>query len=331
MKDKIISQIARNMLPVLDNAQMSYLMETLEHCFWGIEIREQENTDLLKEKFMNAEFLEMFLDAKVVEGCSSKTIHSYEHTLRKMMNSLSVHVTHIRTEDLRQYLSEYQSIHNCGKSSIDNIRRVLSSFFTWLEDENYILKSPMRRIHKIRTTKRVKETYSDETLETLRDNCRTSRDLAMIDLMISSGIRVGELVGLNRTDVDFEHRECVVFGKGEKERPVYFDARTKLHLQEYLDQRTDDDPALFITLLRPYKRLEISGVEMCLRRLGDRLGISKVHPHKFRRTMATRAIDKGMPIEQVQQLLGHTTIDTTMEYALVNQQNVKVSHKKYIA
>ena len=331
MKDKIISQIARNMLPVLDNAQMSHLMETLEHCFWGVEVREQNATELLMEKFTNAELLDMFLDAKFVEGCSSKTIRSYEQTLQKMMEYLSVHVTHIRTEDLRQYLSAYHSNRNCEKSSIDNIRRVLSSFFTWLEDENYILKSPMRRIHKIRTTKRIKETYSDETLETLRDNCRNSRDLAMIDLMISSGIRVGELVGLNRVDVDFDHRECIVFGKGGKERPIYFDARTKLHLQEYLEQRKDNDPALFVTLIRPYKRLEISGVEMCLRRLGTRLGISKVHPHKFRRTMATRAINKGMPIEQVQQLLGHSTIDTTMEYALVNQQNVKNSHKRYIA
>ena len=234
------------------------------------------------------------------------------------------------TDDLRKYLADYQGINQCSKANIDNIRRILSSFFAWLEEENYILKSPVRRIHRIKTNKPVKETYSDESLEILRDNCDCLRDLAIIDLLASTGMRVGELVRLNRNDIDFENRECVVFGKGSKERPVYFDARTKIHLKNYLDSRIDNNPALFVSLLKPFKRLEISGVEIRLRKLGRKLKINKVHPHKFRRTLATKAIDKGMPIEQVQRLLGHAKIDTTMEYAMVNQQNVKISHKKYI-
>ena len=231
---------------------------------------------------------------------------------------------------MRNYLSDYQQASQCSKGNIDNIRRILSSFFAWLEDENYIIKSPVRRIHKIKSSKTVKETYSDESLEIMRDQCGCLRDLALIDLLASTGMRVGELVQLNRADIDFENRECVVFGKGSKERPVYFDARTKIHLKNYLDSRTDENPALFVSLMRPFNRLEISGVEIRLRELGRRLGISKVHPHKFRRTLATRAIDKGMPIEQVQRLLGHSKIDTTMQYAMVNQNNVKISHRKYI-
>jgi integrase/recombinase XerD len=156
------------------------------------------------------------------------------------------------------------------------------------------------------------------------------RDLAIIDLLYSTGIRVGELVRLNIADVNMEQRECVVFGKGDKERRVYFDAKAKIHLMDYLASRTDNNPALFISLDGRYKRLEISGVEIRLRELGRKLSLNRIHPHKFRRTMATRAIDKGMPIEQVQKILGHSQIDTTMQYAIVNQNNVKNSHQKYI-
>ena len=248
-----------------------------------------------------------------------------------MNSKIDKGISHMTTDDLRTYLTNYQKVNNCSKASVDNIRRNLSSFFSWLEEENFILKSPMKRIHKIKTDKVIKETYSDEMLEQLRDNCDCLRDLAIIDILASTGMRVGELVKLNINDVDFENRECVVFGKGNKERPVYFDARTKIHLKNYLASRDDLNQALFVSLDKPHNRLNISGVEIRLRQLGKRLGISKVHPHKFRRTVATKAIDKGMPIEQVQSLLGHSQIDTTMHYAMVNQNNVKESHRKYVA
>ncbi len=330
MKEQIISEITCQMLPYLDNAQMEHLMETLQHCLWAVEIKETEGIEIQQNKESNEDLLQMFLSSKRVEGCSEKTLRYYETSIHRMFGEVDVHVTHMTTDALRNYLSEYQQRTQCSKGNIDNIRRILSSFFAWLEDENYILKSPVRRIHKIRSSKTVKETYTDEALETMRDECGNIRDLAMIDLLASTGMRVGELVHLNREDIDFENRECVVFGKGSKERPVYFDARTKLHLKNYLDSRDDDNPALFVSLLSPHNRLEISGVELRLRNLGRRLGIAKVHPHKFRRTLATKAIDKGMPIEQVQQLLGHAKIDTTMQYAMVNQNNVKISHRKYI-
>ncbi len=330
MKEQLTTEITRQMLPYLDNAQMEQLLEVLSHCFWGVQITPDLDAVQLKEKETNAELLEMFISAKRVEGCSEKTLKYYKATLVRLFDVMDMHVTHMKTDDLRNYLSDYQQTSQCTKANIDNIRRILSSFFAWLEDENYIIKSPVRRIHKIKSSKVVKETYSDESMEIIRDQCDCLRDLALIDLLASTGMRVGELVRLNRDDIDFENRECVVFGKGSKERPVYFDARTKIHLKNYLDSRIDDEDALFVSLLFPHKRLEISGVEIRLRELGRKLGITKVHPHKFRRTLATRAIDKGMPIEQVQRLLGHAKIDTTMQYAMVNQNNVKISHRKYI-
>lgn len=330
MKNQLISEITRQMIPYLDNAQMEQLQNVLQHALWNVQITSNEDGAQQPDKETNAELLDMFLSAKRVEGCSEKTLRYYETSIRRLFAAVDSHVTHMQTDDLRGYLSDYQQQTQCSKGNIDNIRRIMSSFFTWLEDENYILKSPVRRIHKIRSNKTVKETYTDEALETMRDQCGCLRDLAMIDLLASTGMRVGELVRLNRDDIDFENRECVVFGKGSKERPVYFDARTKIHLKNYLESRSDDIPALFVSLLSPYNRLEISGVEVRLRKLGRKLGITKVHPHKFRRTLATRAIDKGMPIEQVQRLLGHAKIDTTMQYAMVNQNNVKISHRKYI-
>ena len=330
MKQALIKEIQQEMAGVLNNAQRQKLEEVLEHCFFYVEVVSLDQKSLPQTKD-NSTLKDEFLSAKQVEGCSLRSINYYSSTLDNLIKTLEKPFNQVETEDLRIYLSEYQKRNDATKQTIDNIRRIFSSFFTWLEDEDYILKSPVRRIHKIKTTKQVKETYSDEALERLRDNCKTIRDLAIIDILSSTGMRVGELVKLNRIDVDFINRECVVLGKGSKERVVYFDARTKLHLQNYLNSRKDENPALFVSLLEPHNRLEIAGVEIMLRKLGRSLKINKVHPHKFRRTLATKAIDKGMPIEQVQKLLGYSKIDTTMEYAIVDQQNVKNSHKKYLS
>lgn len=328
MNTEIITEIEQSLLNCLDNAQMETLHKVLYRCLGNVEI----NTKSIEIcEYTNDELIKKFISAKEIEGCSKRTTKYYESTLLKMNSKMDKGITHMTTDDLRSYLTDYQKVNNCSKASIDNVRRNLSSFFSWLEEENYILKSPMKRIHKIKTDKVIKETYSDETLELLRDNCNCLRDLAIIDILASTGMRVGELVKLNINDIDFENRECVVFGKGSKERPVYFDARTKIHLKNYLNSRADSNQALFVSLDEPHNRLNISGVEIRLRQLGRKLGISKVHPHKFRRTVATKAIDKGMPIEQVQSLLGHSQIDTTMHYAMVNQNNVKESHRKYVA
>lgn len=322
MEEKIVI-VLNEMSEYLSITQMKKLQEVIIKTFADNEAN--------KVKISNEEFLKMFLDAKRIEGCSERTIIYYQATVKHLLSQITTEVRKITTEEIREYLSNYQKRNDCSNVTIDNVRRNISSFFSWLEEEDYILKSPMKRIHKIKTDKVVKETLSDETLERLRDNCDNIRDLAIIDLLASTGMRVGELVKININDIDFENRECIVFGKGNKERPVYFDARTKIHLKNYINSRSDDNPALFVSLDKPYNRLQISGVEIRLRNLGKRLGINKVHPHKFRRTVATKAIDKGMPIEQVQNLLGHSQIDTTMHYAMVNQNNVKESHRKYVA
>ena len=322
MEEKLVA-ILNEMAEHLSIAQMKKLQEVL--------VKNLAENETPKTEASNEQYLNMFLDAKKVEGCSGRTIQYYRVTIEHMLKTLNKSIRKLETEQMREYLSEYQKINNCSKVTIDNIRRNLSSFFSWLEEEDYILKSPMRRIHKIKTKQPVKEVISDEAIEQLRDNCECDRDLAMIDLLYSTGIRVGELVNLNIEDINFEARECVVFGKGDKERKVYFDAKAKLHLQEYLNHRDDTNPALFVTLDSPHNRLKISGVEIRIRELGRKIKLTKIHPHKFRRTMATRAIDKGMPIEQVQKILGHSQIDTTMQYAMVNQNNVKASHQKYIA
>lgn len=331
MREDLITTIEQGMVAALDNAQMERLHQVLTHCLYDVTVTKSAEAPAREENEQtNGSMLEAFLASKRVEGCSEKSLKYYRSTIQNMLNAANKAVKHITTDDLRQYLADYQGRSRAGKVTIDNIRRILSSFFSWLEDENHILKSPVRRIHKVKTGQMVKETYTDEALELMRDNCGSLRDLAIIDLLASTGMRVGEMVRLERDDIDFENRECVVFGKGEKERPVYFDARAKIHLQSYLASRRDNNPALFVSLIKPYNRLEISGVEIRLRKLGKQLNISKVHPHKFRRTLATRAIDKGMPIEQVQQLLGHQKIDTTLQYAMVSQNNVKLSHRKYI-
>ena len=328
MKKELINEVLRQMLPHLNNAQSEQLKKVLEHTFYDCEII--ENYKEVDTRKSNTHLTELFISSKRIEGCSEKSLKYYESTISAMINDVGKDIKCVDTDDLRTYLTNYQQQRNSSKVTIDNIRRILSSFFTWLEDGDYILKSPVRRIHRIKTSSNIKETYSDEDLELMRDNCSELRDLAMIDLLASTGMRVGEMVLLNREDINFNERECVVFGKGSKERLVYFDARTKIHLQNYLECRTDNEQALFVTLKAPYNRLTIGGVEARLRSFGRKLSISKVHPHKFRRTLATMAIDKGMPIEQLQQLLGHQRIDTTLKYAMVKQSNVKLAHKKFI-
>ena len=330
MKEEIISIVKSEMLNHLNAQQMDRLNKVLEHVLWDVVVSKEESTPV-QSYLTNEELVTNFLDAKYLEGCSSKTIKYYRSTISNMLGDINKSAMAITTDDIRKYLTDYQKINDCSRSNLDNIRRIFSSFFMWLENENYILKSPVRRIHKIRTTKPVKETIADESMEIMRDNVAHPRDLAIIDMLASTGMRVGELCKLNRNDVNFESQECVVLGKGDKERIVYFDARAKVHLQNYLQSRQDNNPALFVLLLKPYKRLQVPGVETRLRQLGRRLDINQIHPHKFRRTLATKAIDKGMPIEQLQTLLGHSQINTTMEYAIVNQTNVKSSHKKYIA
>lgn len=326
MVEQITTQIVQGMLGKLNNAQLQELRTVVERTLLSVDLFSRKEF----QEDNSIALLNTFISSKRIEGCSEKSLSYYQKTIETMLERVSKPVQCMDTNDLRDYLTAYQQEKRSSKVTIDNIRRILSSFFSWLEDEDYIIKSPIRRIHKIKTVATVKETYTDENLEVMRDNCSEIRDLALIDMLASTGMRIGELVLLNRSDINFEERECVVFGKGSKERVVYFDARTKIHLKEYLDSRIDEEEALFVGLRAPYNRISIGGIESRLRKMGVKLGIHKLHPHKFRRTLATVAIDKGMPIEQLQVILGHKRIDTTLQYAMVKQSNVKMAHKKYI-
>lgn len=315
--EAIINVILAEMQPVLIPSQLKRLKAALERAF---EPQSNEPSTVL---------LKTFLTAKEVEGCSFKTLEYYENTLRKMTDSVAKPYTQINSDDLRKYLNDYETSRGSSKVTIDNIRRIMSSFFSWLEDEDYIVKSPVRRIKRVKTAVVARETFTDEQLEIVRDSCGNARDRAIVDMLSSTGMRIGELVRLNRDDINFHERECVVTGKGNKQRPAYFDARAKLSLGAYLESRADANPALFTTLTGA-RRITVGSIEWTMRKLGSRISVGRVHPHKFRRTLATQAIDKGMPIEQVQKLLGHAKIDTTMHYAMVNQSNVRASHRKYL-
>lgn len=330
MKEKLILEISNEMAGILSVEQLAKLNGVLLKSIskYTVSMGEQQAPSLATS---NDTLLKAFLSAKQVEGCSQPTIRYYRNTIKQLADNMPMRFTDYTTEDIRAYLAVFQQKHNASKVTVDNVRRIFSSFFSWLEEEDFILKNPVRRIHKVKTGTQVREVLSDESLESIRDTCNHPRDLAMIDLLASTGMRVGELVKLNREDINFTERECVVFGKGNKQRIVYFNARTKIHLQQYLNERSDQNEALFVSLNNPQKRLQISGVEVRLRKIGHEANVPRVHPHKFRRTLATMAIDKGMPVEQVQKLLGHVKIDTTMQYAMVNQNNVKLSHRRFIS
>ena len=330
MKEKLILEISNAMTDILSVEQLAKLNGVLLKSIskYTVSMGEQQVPSLATS---NDTLLKAFLSAKQVEGCSQPTIRYYRNTIKQLADNMPKRFTDYTTEDIRAYLAVFQQKHNASKVTVDNVRRIFSSFFSWLEEEDFILKNPVRRIHKVKTGTQVREVLSDESLESIRDTCTRSRYLAMVDLLASTGMRVGELVKLNREDINFTERECVVFGKGNKQRIVYFNARTKIHLQQYLNERNDQNEALFVSLNNPQKRLQISGVEVRLRKIGREANVLRVHPHKFRRTLATMAIDKGMPVEQVQKLLGHVKIDTTMQYAMVNQNNVKLSHRRFIS
>lgn len=325
MKTEIINKIKAEMQNSLSKEQMKKLDIVL-------------NTILVQENKANKakiNLVKKFIEAKKIEGCSKRTEEYYESTLVYFEEHIKCPIGDVTTEQIRDYLSKYQKINNCSNSTLDTIRRILSSFYRWLEEEDYVIKSPMKRIHRIKSPVLIKSAFSEEQIEVIRNSTVDNiRNLAIVDLLLSSGLRVSELVNLNRSSINLNTRTCVVLGKGSKQRHIYFDYRTKIELENYLKNRKDKGRALFVSSRKnkngTYNRLCVNSIEKIIRELGEKTDILNVHPHRFRRTLATRAIDKGMPIEQVQVLLGHSKIDTTLRYANVEQENVRHSHQKYI-
>lgn len=322
MENELIDTILQRMQSFLNYAQTLKLREILNEVLVPVEDS--------KKNYSNEELFKAFLNAKHLEGLTDRSLTYYKQELAYIFKDLKKSVLETTTRDLREFLSKYQIENNVNNVTLNNVRRVLNSFFTWLENENYIFKSPMRRIHNIKTDKIIKQPFDLRSINKMREYAKKEpRDLAIIDLLLSTGMRVGELVLLNKKDLDLNKKQCKVFGKGRKERICFFDERAKESLQNYLKTRTDKEEALFVNLNgEPKRRITIEAVGNHIRVIGRRCGIEKAHPHRFRRTLATMALDRGMPLEQVQKLLGHEEIGTTLIYANVKEANVKKTYRK---
>lgn len=277
----------------------------------------------------NLKILKFYLRSKERNGCSEETIDNYRLHISTFLYTNIVALKDISAVDIYKYLDRYKLSHNISNNTLDNIRRVLNGFFNYLEEEDFILKSPCRKIHRIKGEEIIKAPFTEEAIELLRDICPTIRELALVDFLNSSGVRVGELIKLNRNDISLLTKEGIVFGKGGRERVIYFDAKAKVHLQKYLASRHDCNPALFVNSKAPYNRITKSGVEFIISELGRAAGVKNAYPHRFRRSLATRLLARGMPIEQVQKILGHKKIETTLIYAKVNSLDVKRNHERY--
>lgn len=327
MKEEFVNHILYAMTGKLTEEMLEELKMILYMQLTKVDLIEKE-TALTIYRGEAEQTLKKFLEAKTVERKSYQTVKYYKEVVWRFLQEVQKELVDITTDDIRGYLYHYQKMRNINKVTMDNIRRILSSFFNWLCKNQYLARNPMDLIERIKPDQTIKECYSDEQITALCDNCTNKRDLALINFLNSTMVRVGELVGLNRTDINFAEREGIVFGKGSKERTVYIDGETKLHLLQYLESRKDRNPALFVTLDSPHERLSVAGVQDALKRLGKRAGIEKVHPHRFRRTGATRQLNRGMPIEQVKELLGHSKLDTTMIYLTINKNILKSTYQR---
>ena len=326
----MIEKIITSVLQWMEGRAMGELKNALYYVLSEYDISEKCTDVQCIDRSWETE-LGTFLVRKRVEGRSERTLGLYNLHLRRMLQCLNKPVQEITEGDLFLYIERYKRQRQVSGVYLDSIRLVFSSFFGWLNAKGYIRKNPAAGLDPIKTEKRIKKPLSDIELEKLRRKCGLERDLALIEFLYSTGVRVSELVALNRQDIDFVSMDVIVYGKGAKERETYLTAASCMHLKEYLDSRKDDNEALFVSLRAPHKRLTVSGVEEILRRLGRCTGIEKVHPHRFRRTMATNILNKGMPIEEVKEILGHVKLDTTMIYCQVGRENVKHSHRKYMS
>ncbi len=326
----MIEQVISKILLQMAGKDIGELQNVLYCVLSNYNIAEK-STELRQVDSSWEEELGAFLVRKRVEGRADGTIGQYKQHLKRMLQYINKPVKEITEADLFLYISMYKKQRDVTNVYLDNIRLVFSSFFGWLNNKGYITKNPAAGLDPIKKEKRIKKPLSDTELERLRRNCIIKRDTALVEFLYSTGVRVSELIALNRQDINYNSMNAVVYGKGAKERETYLTATACMHLKEYLAARTDDNEALFVSLKAPHKRLTVAGVEEVLRRLGKETGIEKVHPHRFRRTMATNILNKGMPIEEVKEVLGHAKLDTTLIYCQINKENVQHHHRKYMS
>ena len=330
MKDEFVTNVITAMMDIVNQTQMMKLKEVLYMCLNEYEITTR-STELMDVDNSYMHYLNMFLVRKKTEGKSDRTLKQYRFHLVNLLRTLNMQIEKITENDLFCYLAQYKKDRGASNVYLDGIRLVFSSFFGWLNAKGYIPKNPTAGLEPIKVEKRIKKPFTDEELEKLKLACAQERDLALVEFLYSTGVRASELTALNKQDIDFHSKSVVVYGKGGKEREVYLNAISCLHLKKYLNTREDDNEALFVGEKKPHERLTVAGIEKILRRIGNNAGVEKVHPHRFRRTMATNVLKKGMPLEEVRELLGHTKLDTTMIYCTVSRDNVKHSHQKFMS
>lgn len=331
MNEKFITEVLQMTMPYLDQEQCKKLNENLHIALQKYEDLKERCTELMDPDNSYMEYLDLFLNRKETEGKSKRTIEQYRLHLSRMLCYFNKSVDKIRENDLFVYLTKYKNIRKVSNTYLNNIRRVFSSFFGWLNNKGFISRNPAIGLEPIKTEKKIRKGFSDEELDKLKRACVQKRDLALIEFMYSTGVRASELVSLNRCDIGFYEKSVIVYGKGSKEREVYLTPIACSYLKEYLDDRKDDNEALFVSTRSPHERLTVAGVERILKKLGKIAGVENVHPHRFRRTMATNVLKKGMPLEEVKELLGHSKLDTTMIYCTVNRENVKHTHQRLMS
>ena len=330
MIEKVINGILEGMAGMLTDDQLQKLENVLVVQLHGLKI-EEECTELVVSERHWEKVLRLYIASKRLENCAESTLQNYERCVRMMMEGLNKKLPDITTNDLRYYLAVYQNQRKISMSYMETLRHYISSFFVWVTDEGYIDRNPARRLKRVKVPQKIKKPYTAEEREHLKDIAKTERDLAIMELLYSTAGRIGEVVAINRKDVDFYNKEIVIWGqKGKKERTVYLTDGCIYHLKKYLDSRTDDNPALFVSLRKPYSRIGKNGIEAMLRKLGTEAGIH-AHPHKFRRTLLTDGGARGIPLQELQAYAGHTKADTTMLYISVKQDAVKSSFMRCIA
>ena len=330
MKEKITMEILREMMPLLNQEQLNKLKEVVRVKLCGYEIRQQE-TALMCENQNWQNYLQIFLGRFEQNGKSEGTVEQYRFHLSRLFSYIGKNVEDISDDDLIEYIHKYKTVRKPSNRYLNNIRLVFNSFFRWLQRKKVIMRNPVDGLEPIKYRQEIKRPFSSEEMEKVRCACEQERDLAIVEFLYSSAVRVSELCQLNRDEICWESNDVLVLGKGNKEREVYLNARAHLHLRKYLESRTDGNPALFVSSKSPHKRLTRSGVRNILKAIGEKAGVEKVHPHRFRRTSATDLLRMGMPIEQVQELLGHTKIETTRIYCTITKEQVRTSHRRYMA
>lgn len=330
MKDEIVSSVLQEMMSFLNNEQLIALKETLRAKLCKYDIKEKE-TGLMRIDNNAMNYLQVFVNSFRQNGKSEGTVEQYQGHLGRMLSYIGKNVQEIVDDDLIDYMHKYRQLRKVSGRYLNNMRLVFNSFFRWLQRRKVIQRNPVDGLEPIKYRQTVKKPLSPEELEKVRCACERERDLAIVEFLYSSAVRVSELTALNRDDICWESDDVMVLGKGNKEREVYLNARAHLHLRQYLESREDDNPALFVGEREPHERLTRAGVEYIIKKLGVAAGVDNVHPHRFRRTSATDLLRMGMPIEQVQELLGHTKIETTRIYCTVTKEQVKSSHRRYMS